>query len=171
MIKKILLFCCLLSLLVPVAAFSQAQIGEPLPAFSGIDLQGNPVDLNKIIGKKPIMLLFWASWCKDCKPKLKEINKLVAKYGEKDIQFIGINIGMKDSKKKARAFIKEYKMTYPNVFDKTGELSEKYQLNKAFALILASKGGTVVMRFNNVPEFGDDTIEALNSFVPMEKKK
>ena len=166
MIKRMLLFCCLLALIVPASALSQAKMGEKLPAFSGIDLNGNPVDLNTIIGKKPIMLLFWATWCGDCKEKLFEINKLVKKYGKKDMEFIGINIGMNDTEDKARTYIKEQKMTYPNVFDKTGILSEKYQLNKAFALIVASKSGIVMMRLNNLPEFDDDSIEVLNSYPP-----
>ncbi len=166
MMKRILLICCVLSLLLPGAAFSKAKVGEALPAFSGVDLKGNNIDLKQIIGTKPILLVFWSSWCGDCPEKLEEINKWYKKYGQYDMEFIGINVGMKDSEEKAQAFIKEHKMLYPNIFDKTGELSEKYQLNKVFALIMASKSGVVVMRMNNVPEFGDESIEILNEFAP-----
>jgi len=78
---------------------------------------------------------------------------------------------MKDTEKKARAYVKEKKMTYPNVFDKKGKLSEKYQLNKVFALIVAAKDGIIMMRFNNIPEFGDETLEVLKTYVHPEGKK
>ena len=167
--KQIIAFCCLLTLLIPMSAFS-SMVGQQLPSFTGKDMNGKTVDLDKIIGNKPIMLVFWASWCSDCKEKVQAVNEFVKKYGEKDIEFIGINVGMNDTEEKARAFIKEHKMTYPNVFDKTGKLSEKYQLNKVFSLILASKKGTIMMQYNTIPEIGDETIDVLNTYVHQEHK-
>ena len=92
-------------------------------------------------------------------------------YNGKGLEFIGINIGKKDTEKDARTYIKTMKMTYPNVLDKTGELTKKYQVNKAFALIIAAKDGTVVMKFNNIPEFGNETLETLKTHVYPENKK
>jgi peroxiredoxin len=89
---------------------------------------------------------------------------MVRKYGEDDIQFVGINVGMNDTVDDAKAFVEKNKMTYPNVFDKTGELSEKYQLNKVFALILVSKDGTMMMRLNNIPDMDASVLEMLNSY-------
>ena len=167
---KIVFFCCFVALLAPISALA-LNVGDKLPTFVGQDLNGKTVDLNTIVGKKPIMLVFWSTWCDDCKEKLPEINEMVKKYSDNGLEFIGINIGMKDTEKKARAYVKEKKMTYPNVFDKTGKLSEKYQLNKVFALIVAAKDGTIMMRFNNIPEFGDETLEILKTYVHPEGKK
>ena len=161
--KHILICCCLLGLFFPLSAYSEI-VGQQLPAFTGSDMNGNPVDLGKIIGTRPIMLVFWASWCADCRKKVQAVNELYKKYN-KDMEFIGINIGWKDTEEKAREFIKKYKMPYPNVFDKTGELSKKYQLNRVFSLIIASKRGTVMTQYNDIPEFGDQNIEILNTYV------
>jgi peroxiredoxin len=158
--RKLLLFCCFLVLLTPVSVLAYS-VGDPMPTFVGTDLNGHPVDLTEIVGKKPVMLIFWTSWCSDCKDKLPEINELVMKYRHKGMVFIGINTGNSDTIVKARAYIKEHKMSYPNVFDKTGELTRKYELNKPFALVMANQDGKVVMKFNSVPKFGDETLKAL----------
>ena len=163
MIRKVLFICCFLVLFASTS-FSAIRVGEQLPVFTGTDLNGQPLDLKQYVGEKPMMMVFWTSWCGDCPEKLAAINELVRRYGKEDIQFVGVNVGMNDTVEDAKAFIKENKMTYPNVFDKTGELSEKYQLNKVFALILVSKDGTMMMRLNNIPDMDSSVLEMLNSY-------
>ncbi len=164
MIRKVLFISCFLVLFASASSFSAIRVGEQLPVFSGTDLDGQPIDLNNYVGEKPMMMVFWTSWCDDCPEKLAAINDMVRKYGKDEIQFVGINVGMNDTEKDAKDFIKKNKMTYPNVFDKTGELSEKYQLNKVFALILVSKDGTMMMRLNNIPDMDASVLEMLNSY-------
>lgn len=141
------------------------HVGDKVPVFKGIDMNGQPFDLDAFVGKKPIMLVFWSTWSKDCKRKLADVNELAKKYGQDDIVFVGINVGMNDTVEKALAYIKENEITYPNIFDKTGELSEKYQLNKVFALILVNKDGIMKMRLNRVPTVDENTLKMLNPSV------
>lgn len=171
MIKKRLFLICFLILSTASMTFAGFNVGDKVPTFKGLDMNGQEVDLDAIVGKKPIMLLFWATWAVDCQPKLTDINALVEKYGHDDVAFVGINVGMNDTVEKAREYVKVNKMNYPNMFDNTGELSEKYQLNKVFALILVSKDGTIMMRLNNVPEFDDSVVEMLNSYKQPASKK
>ncbi len=37
-------------------------IGEEAPRFRGADLEGRPFDAATVIGKQPVLLVFWASW-------------------------------------------------------------------------------------------------------------
>ena len=66
---------CLLAL--PVALAGQ-DVGLPLgttgPAVTLADLDGKVVDLGQYVGKQPVLLEFWATWCPLCKalePSLK----------------------------------------------------------------------------------------------------
>jgi peroxiredoxin len=161
--KKIIVFCCLLFLVVPLSAHANL-IGQKLPAFTATAMNGQKIDLGAITGKKPVILVFWATWCRDCEKKLKTVNELYARYG-KDIEFIGINVGRNNSEEKAREFIEKHKIPYPNIFDKTGDLTKQYKLNRIFSMIVATKEGTVVIQYNDVPEMGDETIEMLNTYV------
>ena len=53
----------LLAVLLHFAAVT-AQAAQPVkaPAFSGKDLQGNIVSSAYFLGKKPVLLMFWATW-------------------------------------------------------------------------------------------------------------
>ena len=165
MIKKMLFFCCFFVLFSTLSAVANVHVGQKIPVFNLKDLDNKLVDLGSVVGNKPIVLVFWATWANDCAPKLAEINAYYSKYGKDDIKFVGINIGMNDTEKKARAYVQKNEMMYPNVFDKTGELSQKYQLNKVFSIIVVSKDGTMMMRLNNVPMIDDSVLEMLNSYV------
>jgi peroxiredoxin len=163
--KHIILVCCTMFLLMPIIT-GATEVGEKLPAFTGKDMNGNPVDLAMVIGKKPVMLIFWSTWCANCKQEIPKINKLVEKYQKKGMKFIGINVGMNDTEKKARKYIQDFKMTYPNVFDKTGELSEKYEIPQVLTVFVARKDGKVVMKFTTAPIIDDINFRSLQQLPP-----
>ncbi len=167
--KYFVLICCVLTLALPVAVLA-TDVGDQLPAFTGEDMDGKPVDLGAVIGKKPVMLVFWASWCSNCKTEISEINELVGKYQKQGMEFISINVGMNDTEEKARQYIKDYKITYPVVFDKTGALSEKYQIPQVLTVLVARKDGKVVMKFLNAPEIDDVNFRGLLQLPPSEEE-
>jgi len=56
-------------------------IGTKAPAVAVEDLDGKPVDLGVYVGKQPVLLEFWATWCPLCKalePALKAATRASA---------------------------------------------------------------------------------------------
>ena len=49
---------------------------ESPPDFTLPSLDGQPVALNQFLGKKAVLLVFWATWCPECKEAIPEINAL-----------------------------------------------------------------------------------------------
>lgn len=62
----------------------------------------------------PVLVNVWGSWCPPCDEEMPRIVAAHADYHDR-IQFVGINI--LDSRPEARAFIEEYGMRFPSVFD------------------------------------------------------
>jgi thiol-disulfide isomerase/thioredoxin len=133
-------------LLLPCSLLAE-QEGQQLIPFKGNDLNGQPFDLQQSIGRKPIMLIFWASWCPTCKTEVPKVNQLAEKYRDRGMEFIAVNVGFNDTVERAEAFAKKTGMAYPAFFDGTGTVAEKYKLLGVPTIIIADKKG--VIRFRN----------------------
>lgn len=149
-------WCCSVLLCVLLCGFAfgarAAEPGEALPLFSAQSLEGQPVELNKIVGKKPVLLVFWASWCPSCKAEVPKLNRLYEKLGPKGMVFLGINIGANDSPERARAFIQKTGMKYPVVFDQNSAITRTYRVLGVPTLVVADKGGRIVFQGHQVPD-------------------
>ncbi len=86
--------------------------GKPAPAFSLVDLDGQPVTLADFQGK-PVVLNFWASWCSPC--ALEHPILLRGAQAYPDVVFLGVLYG--DTVAKARVFLKNRGEGYPSLQD------------------------------------------------------
>ena len=150
----------LLFLLLPVSALAIGQ-GEPLQPFTGTDMDGKKIDMATVLGKKPVMLVFWASWCPTCKTEVPKVTALVNKYQSQGMEFIGINVGFNDSVKRARRFMTKTGMNYPVIFDTTNAISRMYGVQGVPTILVADKSGTVVFKNYGVPEITDELFQEL----------
>ena len=150
-----------LILLLPISALALNQDDRLLP-FTAKDMDGKTIDLATVIGTKPVMLIFWASWCPNCKTEVPKVNELVKKYQEKGMEFIGINVGHNDSERKARRFMDTTGMTYPVIFDNKGKISRQYGIQGVPTILVADKKGVIVFKNYGVPEISDDKFQQLN---------
>jgi thiol-disulfide isomerase/thioredoxin len=139
------------------------QPGQQLIPFKGADLNGQPVDLQQSIGSKPVMLIFWASWCPTCTTEVPKINRLAEQYRNRGMTFIAINVGHNDSVERAQAFARKYGMTYPTYFDGSGTLSEKYRVQGVPTIIIADKHGIIRFRNFTAPAISEENFALLTA--------
>jgi thiol-disulfide isomerase/thioredoxin len=138
-----------------------AQEGQRLIPFKGYDLNGQPFDLQQSIGSKPVMLIFWASWCPSCKTEVPKINQLAEKFRSRGMEFIGVNVGYNDSVERAQAFVKKTGMSYPVFFDSKGAVTEQYGLQGVPTVIIADKNGVIRFRNFAAPDVTEATFAQL----------
>ena len=65
--------------------------GQPAPDFSTKDKEGNVISLSDFKGKY-VLLDFWASWCRPCRLKAKELKKIYPELKEKGIVVLGVSL-------------------------------------------------------------------------------
>lgn len=153
-----------LSLLVCLATtLSAAQLGQPLLPFHGTDLNGEPYDLQEGIGNRPIVLIFWASWCPTCKSEVPKINQLAEKYQPLGMEFIAVNVGFNDTVERAQAFAQQTGMNYRAYFDGSGTLAKKYRLQGIPTVIIADRHGIIRFRNFTTPDITDAFFEQLSA--------
>lgn len=67
------------------------QPGQEAPDFTLTSLNGKPVSLSDFRGK-PVVLMFWASWCPACRKESKALVKNYEELTEAGIQIFGVSL-------------------------------------------------------------------------------
>lgn len=77
-------------------------------------ITGGDFRLSDLRGKV-VVLNFWASWCGPCKTESPHLQAVYERQKNHGVTFVGIDI--KDEKQAALAFIHDFGVTYPIVYD------------------------------------------------------
>lgn len=122
---------------------------EP-PSMAGETLDGEQLDLASLRGR-PVVLNFWASWCAPCRAETPGLVTLADE--NKDVAFVGVNV--KDEPSSARAFDRDFKVTYPSIVDRVGTLAAGWPISIGLPSTVVLDGqGRLAARFTGgvVPE-------------------
>ncbi|MFD9114808.1 TlpA family protein disulfide reductase [Streptomyces bottropensis] len=95
------------------------------PDLSGKTIDGDRLDLSAYKGKI-IVLNVWGSWCAPCRAEAPNLAKVAEDLADQGVQFVGINT-RDTSTRPAVAFEKQYKVTYPSLYDPTGKLLLRFE--------------------------------------------
>lgn len=66
--------------------------GKPAPDFQTHNLNGEEVFLSDLRGE-PVVLNFWASWCRACEEEMPYLQAIDNRYSESGVNVIALNIG------------------------------------------------------------------------------
>ena len=140
----LLLAACLLGA-GPVAAQFDAGIpvGSKAPPLVINDLDGKPVDLGLVIGKKPVMLEFWATWCALCKALLPQLDAVKKAYGSQ-VELVGINVTVNDSKSRIKRYLEEHHPPFQVLYDDKGAGARAYDVPATSYIVVVDRSGIVV---------------------------
>jgi thiol-disulfide isomerase/thioredoxin len=129
----------------PAAAQFDAGIpvGSKAPPLVINDLDGKPVDLGLVIGKKPVMLEFWATWCALCKALLPQLEAVKTAYGDQ-VQIVGINVTVNDSKGRIKRYLEEHHPPFQVLYDDKGAGTRAYDVPATSYIVVIDRSGKVV---------------------------
>ena len=99
------------------------MLGRPAPSFALTLFDGRTVELDDFRGKV-VFVNFWASWCPPCRAEAPMLETLWRDLKQRDVVFVGINT--QDEEPKAREFVDEFGLTYPNGRDPQGRIAIDY---------------------------------------------
>ena len=117
------------------------------PDFSLVDQYGNTHKLSDYKGKV-VFLNFWATWCPPCKSELPYIEEIYKEYknSSKGVIILGVtapNLGKEGSKEDVEEFISKQGYTFPVVFDSTGDVMDRYDIEVFPTTFIIDKKGNI----------------------------
>jgi cytochrome c biogenesis protein CcmG, thiol:disulfide interchange protein DsbE len=128
------------------AAFLPARAAERERAadFSIEDLGGRRLELMPLVKKGPVLLDFWATWCKPCVASMPRLQALHEKYAPLGLTIVGVSIDGPRNFAKVKPFVARARIGYPVVIDADGRLQRDYHVTAVPTAFLIDTTGAVV---------------------------
>ncbi len=153
-----------LTLLFSVCAIAQ----ETMPSIKIKDLDGNVIEASSIENEDgPIIISFWATWCKPCVRELNAINDLYPDWqDETGVKLVAISIDDSRQSSKVRPFVASQGWEYEVYLDENSELRRAMNVNNIPHTFLLDANGKVVWQHNGyMPGDEDELYELIQKLV------
>jgi thiol-disulfide isomerase/thioredoxin len=122
---------------------SGIEVGSKAPGAAVSTLDGKPANLAQYIGKKPVLMEFWATWCPNCKELEPTMRAMNAKYGSK-VAFVGVAVSVNQNPALAKKYVEKHQLTWTQVYDAKGTATEAYDVPATSYVVVVDKNGKVV---------------------------
>src|SRR5260370_23456755 len=115
-------------------------VGVPRPATTMEDLNGVAVDLSRWVGKKPVLLEFWATWCPVCAELLPKMKAVHAQYGDR-VDFVVVAVAVNQSRASVKRHLESHDLPFTFLWDTNGNATRAFQAPAtSFVVVLDAKG-------------------------------
>ena len=130
----------------PVPGMAQEEgigTGVQAPAIVVKDLDGKPRDLGAVIGRKPVLLEFWATWCTSCQAMMPKLAVMRKQFGDA-VDFYGINVTISETRDGVREYVTRHAPPFETLYDEEGVAARAYDPPATSYIVITDASGKVV---------------------------
>lgn len=106
------------------------------------DLDGNSIDLAQWIGKKPVLIEFWATWCPVCKALEPHLEEAKQQFGDR-VEFLIIGVGVSQTPRQIRRHLEGHSLPGRVLFDRRGTAARAFAAPTTSYIVILDASGTV----------------------------
>jgi len=119
------------------------EVGARAPAVTVQSLDGKQVDLSRYIGKTPMLIEFWATWCPNCRELMPTLLEAEKKYG-RQVKFVAIAVAINQSPERVRRWIAANPLPHDTFYDVEGKAAGAFDAPATSYVVVIDKTGRVV---------------------------
>ena len=134
----------LLLVLPLVFAFAEQSTAVAAPTFTLEDVDGNIVNLDSLLTEGPVLMSFWALWCKMCIKELDALKPYAEEFDSLNITLLAISQDKTRSIPKVKPFATSHKWTYRVVLDPDNEMRELYNVQAMPTFFIIDQNKNIV---------------------------
>jgi thiol-disulfide isomerase/thioredoxin len=134
--------------------------GDGVPDFKLPDLDGKPVQLRALLQKGPVLIDFWATWCKPCVKYFPVLQGWHEKYGAAGLTIVSINEDGPRSLAKVKPFTRSLKIGFTVLVDENSDVMRLLRVQNLPTSLLIAPDGSVVARHTGYSEESTKATEA-----------
>jgi thiol-disulfide isomerase/thioredoxin len=133
----------LAALAAPLHAQVGIAVGAKAPGAAVEAMDGTPVDLGSYIGKTPVLIEFWATWCGNCKQLEPAMHAAAKKYAGK-VKFVGVAVSANQSPQRVKLYAEKHGLPLDVLYDRKGEATDAYGVPATSYIVVVDRTGKVV---------------------------
>ena len=146
-----------LSIALVATGILMAQTGKSLPSVKLKDLSGKTIDISTFENDgKPIIISFWATWCKPC---IRELSTIAEEYedwqDETGVRIVAVSIDDQRSIRRVAPYVNSVLWDYDVLLDPNKDFARAMQVVNVPHTFLVNGEGEIVWQHNNYSD-GDE---------------
>lgn len=118
--------------------------GTTASDFTARDIEGKTVRLSEYLGKKAVVLNFWATWCEPCVAEFPHLRRMYEKNKDKGFIILGVAMDGPESVANVAPFARRQQLNFPVLLDEDSHVAAIYNPKKDAPLsVLIDKQGRI----------------------------
>jgi thiol-disulfide isomerase/thioredoxin len=119
------------------------EVGARAPAAGVETLDGKRTDLAQYIGKSPVLIEFWATWCPNCRELEPALIAAQKKYAGR-VRFVGVAVSVNQSPERVKAYVRKHGLVHDILYDRRGAATAAYEVPATSYVVVVDSAGKVV---------------------------
>ena len=132
------------------AAIGVAVLSAPtLGGTEGLvlrDMDGNRVYVDSLLADGPVVLNFWATWCRPCRVEMPKLEKIQKELEGRKVHFAAISLDTRRHKSMVEAYIEQNQVSLPVYRDPEGSLAKKFKVLAIPTTILLNQDAEIAYK-------------------------